>query len=469
MSQQDSSHGHAEEYERVRVPDSALKGPRKFWGLFAGEHVAGTEFMIGPLFLVNGVCALDLFLGLLLGNFLAVLSWRFVCAPCATRLRYTLYYQLERVAGARFTQVYNVANGLLFCVLAGAMITVSATAVGLPLGMSMPQLGDTLPNGPLWIVVVAVIGAVITAVAAGGYDKVAEFSNRIAPWMIAVFFACGAIALAQLGAASPAEFWKAATTEIWPGRPLQGTGFSFWHVVFFAWLCNSPWHIGLSDASLFRYARKASYGWASLAGMYVGHFMAWIAASLLYAVVLRSPEAQAQLAQGAAPAVAPGPMAWNAAGLAGILCVIAAGWTTANPTIYRAGLAFQGLFPRSSRYRFTLLAGGLATVAGIFPGVAMKLLDFVGFFGCMIAPVGAILLADHWLARRAGFDPEWAVRTGRNLDPAALGAWILAAGGAAIAIFGFGWFGSFVTLPAWLAAGGCYLLLARVLRPEARA
>ena len=28
--------------------------------------------------------------------------------------------------------------------------------------------------------------------------------------------------------------------------------------------------------------------------------------------------------------------------LPGLLCVAAAGWTTANPTLYRAGLAFQG-------------------------------------------------------------------------------------------------------------------------------
>ncbi len=42
------------EYEREPVPEHALKGPAKFWGMYAGEHAAGTEFMIGPLFLARG-------------------------------------------------------------------------------------------------------------------------------------------------------------------------------------------------------------------------------------------------------------------------------------------------------------------------------------------------------------------------------------------------------------------------------
>ena len=74
--------------------------------------------------------------------------------------------------------------------------------------------------------------------------------------------------------------------------------------------------------------------------LYIGHYMAWIAAALMLA-------AQIKLSQDANPV--PGPMAANVAGLAGIICVIAAGWTTANPTIYRAGLAFQAMFPGSNR------------------------------------------------------------------------------------------------------------------------
>ncbi|MFO7907453.1 MAG: hypothetical protein ACQESR_13635 [Planctomycetota bacterium] len=50
------------------------------------------------------------------------------------------------------------------------------------------------------------------------------------------------------------------------------------------------------------------------------------------------------------PAPLPGDLASRARGLAGLPCVIIAGWTTANPTIYRAGLAFQAIIPRTSRF-----------------------------------------------------------------------------------------------------------------------
>ena len=34
------------EYERQRVPEKALKGPAAFWGMYAGEHTAGTELSL---------------------------------------------------------------------------------------------------------------------------------------------------------------------------------------------------------------------------------------------------------------------------------------------------------------------------------------------------------------------------------------------------------------------------------------
>jgi hypothetical protein len=52
--------------------------------------------------------------------------------------------------------------------------------------------------------------------------------------------------------------------------------------------------------------------------------------------------------------VLPGPLAAGACGLTGLLCVVIAGWTTANPTIYRAGLAFQAIVPKISHSFLTL-------------------------------------------------------------------------------------------------------------------
>ena len=63
------------EFDRVPVEPGRLQGWKWFAALMAGEHVAATEFVIGPLFVIHGVAAVDLVIGLLIGNLLAVLSW----------------------------------------------------------------------------------------------------------------------------------------------------------------------------------------------------------------------------------------------------------------------------------------------------------------------------------------------------------------------------------------------------------
>jgi hypothetical protein len=165
QSQQSQTGG---EYEREPVPKHALLGFKSFVGMYAGEHCAGTELMLGPLFVAAGVSAFDLIVGLLIGNALAVLSWMAMCAPIATRARLTLYFQLEKICGRKLVTLYNLANGVMFCFLAGAMVTVSATAVGVYLKFPMPALTDLYPNSVGWVVAVAVVGGLIAIVAAYG-------------------------------------------------------------------------------------------------------------------------------------------------------------------------------------------------------------------------------------------------------------------------------------------------------------
>ncbi|TDB61437.1 hypothetical protein EZE20_19660 [Arundinibacter roseus] len=451
-----------QEFEREPVPASHYKGWKSFLGMYAGEHAAGTEFVIGPLFLTAGVSAFDLLVGLFLGNLMAVLSWRYLTAKIATDVRLTLYYQLEKICGRRLVTAYNLANGILFCFLAGAMITVSATAVGIPFDMEMPKLTDTTPNGLTWVLVVLAIGAVISIVAARGYDTVSRFANIASPWMVLVFLACGVVALQGLNVRSFADFWNifGEGSEPFPGQ----IKYTFWHVMLWSWFCNAAMHIGMSDLTVFRYARSASSGWTTAAGMYVGHYLAWICACLMYALYIRSGEAQVMLAAGIAPPVAPGPMTYETVGVAGLICVVVAGWTTANPTIYRAGLAFQAIFPKFSTVKVTLIAGAVATIAGLFPAFAMKLLDFVAVYGFILAPIGAIIVFDHFFAQKAGIIRNYAERVQSSFNLSVLLAWFIS-----MAIFYSisvyqGVFLSFLTLPAWLFCGVLYLILSKFLQ-----
>jgi purine-cytosine permease-like protein len=451
-------HEPVDEYEREPVPARARLGFKSFVGQYAGEHTAGTELMIGPLFVAAGVSAFDLVGGLLVGNLLAVLSWTFMTAPIATRARLTLYYQLERICGRQLVTLYNIANGLMFCFLAGSMVTVSATALGVWFDISMPGLNDLYPNSLGWIAAVAVLGAMMTLVAAYGYNVVARVANVAAPWMVLVFIAYGIVGLRQLGVDSLDGFWPKAQSVIWKGGdPLPGqVKFTFWHVMFFAWFCNMAMHIGMSDLSVFRYARKSWYGVATATGMYLGHFIAWIAASILYVVQLTHEPGNTS--------VLPGPLAYRACGLAGLLCVIIAGWTTANPTIYRAGLAFQALVPNSSRFRVTLFTGALTTVAGMFPAIAMKLLDFVALYGMILMPMGAVVFVDFWLAGRFGFRSEYARRAGIGLNWAAGLAWFLTLALCVLLIRMGGVQVFFVSLPGWFFAASIYIVMSRLLQ-----
>ncbi|XCF04910.1 hypothetical protein ABI125_09240 [Tamlana crocina] len=447
------------EFERTPVPKSNLKSWKSFLGMYAGEHAAGTEFMIGPLFLTAGVSAFDLLVGLLLGNLLAVLSWRFLTAEIAVKNRLTLYFQLEKISGKNLVTAYNLANGVLFCFLAGSMITVSATAVGIPFDMPMPKLDDTLPNGLTWIIIVILIGAVISIIAARGYDTVSKAANWMSPVIVLAFIACGVVALNQLGVSSFSDFW-----DIWgEGKePFPGQiKYTFWHVLIWSWFANSAMHIGMSDLSVFRFAKKASSGWTTAAGMYVGHYMAWIAACLLYAVYLKTPEAQAFLTNGEAPPVAPGPLANNAIGVFGIIAVVLAGWTTANPTIYRAGLAFQAILPKLSTAKVTILAGSIATIAGLFPAFAMKLLGFVALYGFILSPVGAIIVFEHFFHKKVGIVKNYAEEANIKFNKSVFWAWAVSFGIFYFISIQFDVFLSFVTLPAWILCGVLFLIFSK--------
>ncbi len=383
------------EFDREPVTEGKLQGPANFMGLYAGEHVAGTEFIIGPLFVTHGVTALDMFLGLFIGNLLAVLSWAFVCAPIAVNTRLNMYWQARKIAGPGVTFVYNIVNALMFCFLAGSMISVAATAVGLPLGMQMPTLQDMYPNSIQWVVIVFLVGSVVTILAILGFEKISEFGKIAAPWMFLVFVAAAIAVLPMLGVHSIGDFWSVANEKIWTGIPEVGQSkFTIWHVIFFSWFANLAMHLGMADMSILRYAKKWQYGFFSAFGMYLGHYVAWLASGILCAAALGN--------------IAPGPIAYLGAGVAGAICVVIAGWTTSNPTIYRAGLALQTITPNWSRWKVTLVVGVITTIAAMFPALMMKLLDFVALYGLLLMPMGAVIFADFWLLPKFGLQRNFA-------------------------------------------------------------
>jgi purine-cytosine permease-like protein len=535
------------EFEREPVSPDKLHDGRYFAAVFAGEHVAGTEFVIGALFVQWGASARDLVLGLLIGNLLAVLSWAFICSPIAVRTRLTLYWYARRIIGPGLSVAFNLINALLYSFLGAAMIGVSASAVGLgvsKLGVPFkhPALDDMTPNSVGWVVIVLLVGMLVVYLAIAGFKRLSQFAGVCAPWMFPIFLAAAIVTLPKLGeVGSAADVWHIAKTRIWNGQPLSAKGtleagfqsdldrgvipaafreelrnepkparrvwlgeearvevvrpgeewriedgeatylvqkhehvlrlslvepsrLGFWHILFFAWFCNLATHIGLSDMALFRYARHWRYGFYSALGMFLGHYVCWICAGVMGAVIWGE--------------LNPGRMAYEAVGLAGLLCVLAAGWTTANPTIYRAGLALQIITPNWPRWKVTLAVGMMTTVVALFPAIFMKLLEFVAIYGLVLMPIGAVVFAEHWLLPRLGLRQYWAQRRGLTVNMPAAITWLVVlvlafpieqfTGGALrspMEMLGVHLF--FRWLPCWFVSVGVYIVLC-YLTPAAR-
>jgi cytosine permease len=413
------------EYERAPVPADKLQPARHFAALLAGEHVAGTEFVIGALFVAWGVRTYDVIVGLLLGNTLAVLTWTLVCVPIAIETRLTLYWYLRRIAGPVTTLIYNVLNAVLFCILAGCMITVSASSIRLLFGI--PAQTKWYPEDARFVVLVLVLGAVVVTLAILGFKRLAQFAQVCAPWMFFMFLA-GALALLPGLAAksglppvrSWVDFWHLGDKLIWTGVAPDGRpSMSFWQVAAFAWICNLAMHAGLSDMALFRYAKTVPTGLTSAFGMFFGHYVAWICAGVMgAATALMLNKTLAELDAGA--------IAMQALGIAGAIAVVLAGWTTSNPTLYRAGLAFQAVTPGWPRWLVTLVAGIATTIVACFPFVFTQLLGFVGWYGLLLMPVGAIVFAEHWIFPRIGLTRYWAAHKGLLVSWPALLSWGIA-------------------------------------------
>ena len=418
--------------EQLPVAAHELHGWTHFAGLYAGEHVAATEFVIGATFVALGATTKDILIGLLIGNILAILSWTLITTPIAVQTRLSLYTYLHKIAGDSMSELYNWANVLIFTVISAAMITVSCTAVRLL--FDIPAQLQWYPTNSLFVLVVVGVGMIVVLVAMYGFNAVAEFSGLCGPWLV-VMFVSGALALfpalanAVLGRTQLtgfADFMTIGDQSIWTGVNSEGKpGIGLIEVIGFAWAANTITHFGLIDMALLRYARKNVYGLCTSAGMLFGHYIAWIAAGIMgagTAVLMKSTIVELD----------PGDVAYRALGLSGYVIVIVAGWTTANANLYRAGLAAQAIFHKHSRARVTFAVGVATVVIACFPFVYKQILPLLTYAGLLVVPVGGIVFAEHFLFPRIGLTRYWVKYKGLTHSTPAVASWV------AGLVFGFG-------------------------------
>ncbi len=412
--------------EQLPVPKHRQHGAGHFAGLYSAEHVAATEFVFGATFVALGASIWDILIGLLIGNALAVLSFWLVTAPIAVQARLSLYTYLQKIAGDSFSRVYNLANAVIFAIISAAMITVAATAIRRI--VNVPAQSEPYPTSIVFVAICVTFSVVAVIVAIYGFNILAKIASIVGPWLMLMFTVGGMVLLPYLTESitgstqlsSFSEFVDVAGATVFTGINAAGEpGIGMLEVAGFAWAANTFSHFGLIDMALLRYARKASYGLTTATGMMFGHYVAWISAGLMGA-------ATATISVTAIEVLDPGDVAWYALGYAGFICVIIAGWTTANPNLYRAGLAAQAFLPKLSRTKATLIVGVVVVVASCFPFVFRNMLPLLTYAGLILAPVGGIVFAEHHIFKRLGYTRFWMRFSGAKHNIPAFIAWPVA-------------------------------------------
>ncbi|MEP2236954.1 MAG: hypothetical protein ABJI22_01260 [Maribacter sp.] len=446
--------------EQLPVAKHKLHDWTHFAGLYAAEHVAATEFVIGATFVALGAKTMDIILGLLIGNILAVLSWTFITSPIAVETRLSLYTYLNKIAGDSMTKLYNWANVIIFSVISAAMITVSATAVRF--AFDIPAQLNWYPTNMWFVVIVFCVGLVVVSIALYGFNAVSEFSGICAPWLF-VMFTSGAMVLLPalsldvLGTTLPNgwnDLISLGDQSIWTGVDSAGKpGIGLVEVIGFAWAANTITHFGLIDMALLRFAKKKSYGLATSTGMMFGHYVAWIAAGIMgagAAVIIGKTIVELD----------PGDVAFYALGWSGFVIVIVAGWTTAITNLYRAGLAAQAIFHKHSRKKTTIVVGLITISIACFPFVFSQILPLLTYAGLLVVPVGGIVFAEHQIFPKIGYTRYWSSYRNLTFSTPAIVSWGLGL------VFGFGlnalnvmsFF--YLFIPTWIFTIAIYTVLA---------
>lgn len=447
--------------EQLPVAKHKLHGWKHFAGLYAGEHVAATEFVIGATFVALGAKTKDILLGLLIGNLLAVLSWTLITSPIAVETRLSLYAYLNKIGGNTVSKLYNWANVLIFTVISAAMVTVSSSAVRF--AFKIPAQLNWYPTNLWFVLIVIIVGIVVVIVSIYGFDAVAKFSNLCAPWLFTMFISGAlvlfpALSLNVLGNTLPSswnEFIVIGDQNIWTGITATGEpGLDLFEVIGFAWAANTITHFGLIDMALLRFAKKKSYGLATSTGMLFGHYIAWISAGIMgagTAVILGKSITELD----------PGDVAFYALGWSGFIIVIIAGWTTAITNLYRAGLATQAIFTTISRSTATMIVGIAMIFVACFPFVFTQILPLLTYAGLIVVPIGAIVFAEHQIFPKIGLTRYWLFYQKKQTSIPAVISWMVGL------IFGFGLnmlnviSFYYLFLPTWVLTIIVYTLLSK--------
>ena len=108
-----------------------------------------------------------------------------------------------------------------------------------------------------------------------------------------------------------------------------------------------------------------------------------------------------------------------------------------------------------------MITGLVTTIAACFPGLVMKLLDFVAIYGFLLMPMGAVIFIDFYVLKRFGLSDFYAEKAGIKLNWAAASTWIITL---LVGLFMNKMLDVevfFLGLPGWFIASAIYIIFSK--------
>ncbi len=88
-----------------------------------------------------------------------------------------------------------------------------------------------------------------------------------------------------------------------------------------------------------------------------------------------------------------------------LFTIVFATWTTNDNNLYSAALALNSLFPKTAKWRVTVIAGTCGTILAML-GILSQFMNWMLVLSVSIPPIGAVMAADFFLFRRYAYDPK---------------------------------------------------------------
>jgi cytosine permease len=90
-------------------------------------------------------------------------------------------------------------------------------------------------------------------------------------------------------------------------------------------------------------------------------------------------------------------------GVAGLVVLIFATWTTNTGNLYSNSLVLKTIFTRVPQWLIVIIAGILGTLLAVI-GVSHYFIGFLLFLGISIPPIAGIYIADYFFVHKRSYD-----------------------------------------------------------------